>query len=64
MNALREALDSYLLMRRGLGYSLKAAGKTLSKFLSFLEERGATYITTVWPRNGLWRRVHNNSHIA
>jgi hypothetical protein len=46
MNTLREAVESYLAMRRGLGFKLREAGKGLLDFASFLEQRGATYITT------------------
>ena len=46
MNTLREALEDYLIMRRGLGFKLRCDGQRLLDFVSFLEERGATYITT------------------
>jgi integrase/recombinase XerD len=46
MNTLREAVEDYLRMRRNLGFKLREAGKGLQDFVSFLEERGATYITT------------------
>lgn len=46
MNTLRAAIEDYLAMRRGLGFKLCRAGKGLLDFLSFLEARGATYITT------------------
>ena len=46
MNTLREAVEDYLTMRRGLGFKLREAGKGLLDFVSFLEQRGATYITT------------------
>jgi len=46
MNTLRAAIEDYLTMRRGLGFKLCRAGKGLLDFASFLEERGATYITT------------------
>jgi integrase/recombinase XerD len=45
MNTLREAVEEYLTMRRGLGFKLHRDGKRLLDFVSFLEERGATYIT-------------------
>jgi integrase/recombinase XerD len=47
MNTLRESVVDYLTMRRGLGFKLSDAGKGLLAFISFLEQRGATYITTV-----------------
>lgn len=46
MNTLRESVEDYLAMRRGLGFKLRDAGKGLLDFASFLEQRGTTYITT------------------
>jgi integrase/recombinase XerD len=46
MNTVREAVTQYLAMRRALGFKLEDAGAALFKFVSFLEERGASYITT------------------
>jgi integrase/recombinase XerD len=46
MNTLRESVADYLTMRRGLGFKLSEAGKGLLDFISFLEQRGATSITT------------------
>lgn len=46
MNALRAALRDYLDTRRGLGFELRMPGKNLDKFVSFLEQEGAAYITT------------------
>ncbi len=46
MNTLRESVADYLAMRRGLGFKLSEAGKRLLDFVSFLEQRGATSITT------------------
>lgn len=46
MNTLREAVQEYLSMRRGLGFKLHYAGVTLPDFVSYLEKHGATYITT------------------
>ena len=46
MNNLRESLTEYLAMRRALGYKLYKAGKGLTDFVSFLEQRGESYITT------------------
>lgn len=45
MNTLREALRSYLEMRRGLGYKLQEAGKALIDFVAFLEQQHVSYIT-------------------
>ena len=45
MNTLREALQDYLALRRGLGYKMYDAGLLLPRFVSFLEERQAKHIT-------------------
>ena len=46
MNTLREALTEYLQLRRSLGFKLQDAGLQLPRFVTFLEERGSTIITT------------------
>jgi len=46
MKTLREAVEDYLTMRRGLGFKLREAGNGLADFVSFLEEQGVDYITT------------------
>lgn len=46
MNSLREAVEEYLAMRRSLGFKLRVAGEGLPDFVSFVEQKGATYITT------------------
>lgn len=45
MNTLREALQEYLVLRRSLGYKMHDAGLLLPRFISFMEERRAQYIT-------------------
>lgn len=45
MNTLREAVRTYLDMRRGLGFKLRDAGNALVDFVSFLEQHHASYIT-------------------
>ncbi len=45
MNTLREAVRTYLDMRRGLGFKLRDAGKALVDFVSFLKQHHASYIT-------------------
>ena len=45
MNTLREALQEYLELRRGLGYKMHDAGLLLPRFVSFMEERQAQHIT-------------------
>jgi integrase/recombinase XerD len=46
MSPLRTALGDYLSTRRALGFELRTAGRNLEKFVSFLENQGATYVTT------------------
>jgi integrase len=45
MNTLREAMQDYLSMRRGLGFKMYDAGLRLPQFVSFLEQRQAPSIT-------------------
>ena len=45
MSTLREAVDDYLALRRGLGFKLRIAGPRLLDFIAFLEREGAPYIT-------------------
>jgi integrase/recombinase XerD len=46
MTKLRDAVQDYLAMRRALGFKLRDAGKGLLDFVSFLERRRASHITT------------------
>jgi len=45
MNTLRDAVREYLDMRRGLGFKLREAGNGLLDFVTFLEQRKASFIT-------------------
>lgn len=45
MNALRQAVQEYLAMRRSLGFKLASTGPALLDFVSFLEQQRASYIT-------------------
>jgi integrase/recombinase XerD len=45
MSSLREAAEDYLRMRRALGYKLELAGWHLGKFVTYLEQTGATTVT-------------------
>jgi integrase len=45
MNTLRQAVQEYLSLRRGLGFKLQDAGKGLLDFVLFMERRRASYIT-------------------
>jgi hypothetical protein len=46
MTDLRSALDQYLSMRQGLGYKYQHQARRLVDFVSFMEARQATFITT------------------
>jgi integrase len=46
MNRIRCAIDDYLSVRRALGYKLEDHGWLLAGFASFMEEHGATTVTT------------------
>lgn len=45
MNTLRQVLQEYLSLRRGLGFKLPKAGKALLDFVTFMEQHRASYIT-------------------
>ena len=46
MKTLKEAIQDYLVLRRGLGFKLKKHSRFLKEFASFLEQAGASQITT------------------
>jgi integrase/recombinase XerD len=46
MTALRDAVADYLTIRRALGYKLREHERALASFVSFLEDAGASTITT------------------
>jgi integrase len=46
MTPLRQALADYLTLRRTLGYRLERAGKLLAQFVAYLEELGASTLTS------------------
>jgi integrase/recombinase XerD len=45
MNTLGQALSEYLDLRRGLGFKMCDAGLLLPRFVAFMDERQAPYIT-------------------
>lgn len=45
MNALREAVEDYLAMRRGLGFKLEGLAKLLNSFVTFCEDRDVDHVT-------------------
>jgi integrase len=46
MSPLRQALAGYLAVRRALGYKLARPEKLLAQFIAYLEDQGATTVTT------------------
>jgi integrase len=52
--SLRQALDEYLRLRRGLGFKLVSDQRLLESFVGFLEQAGAQHITSelalMWAR--------------
>ncbi len=48
---LRHALDDYLTVRRSLGFKLTRDGLLLEQFVTFLEEAGASTVTTELARS-------------
>lgn len=62
MNTLREAVADYLALRRSLGFKLHDAGRALSGFVSFLELRGASHITTILALE--WAQLPSSAHPA
>jgi integrase len=45
MNTLREALQEYVGLRKGLGYKMHSEGLLLPRFVSFMEAHRAEYIS-------------------
>jgi integrase/recombinase XerD len=46
MSTLRDSVESYIALRRSLGFKLREPSRLLRHFVSFLEEQGITHITT------------------
>jgi len=46
MTGLRAMLNQYLQVRRALGYKLERAGRLLPRFVTFVHQAGAPFITT------------------
>jgi len=45
MTALEQSVEEYLTIRRALGYKLEHHGRYLPKFVAFLNEAGATFVS-------------------
>ena len=46
MTALHDAIEKYISLRQSLGFKLESAASGLRKFATFMELKGAPYITT------------------
>jgi integrase/recombinase XerD len=46
MNTLREAVEEYVIIRRGLGTELRLPAAALRRFVEFLEHEKSDFITT------------------
>ncbi len=46
MSNLRNSVESYIALRRSLGFKLREPSRLLRHFVSFLEEQGITHMTT------------------
>src|SRR5215469_12849967 len=62
MNKLRKAAEDYIEMRRCLGYKLYRPAVLLPDFISFLEQKGASYITI--PLALEWAQCHRSAQPA
>ena len=47
MNELGQALDSYLALRRALGFKLEKAEKRLRNFVEYMQAKQSSIVTTV-----------------
>jgi hypothetical protein len=45
MNTLRQALEDYLALRQAMGFQVRDARSLLRRFIEFLEQQPAAYIT-------------------
>ena len=66
MTDLHSALQRYLSMRKGLGYKYQHQTRRLADFVSFMEKRKATTITTKlameWATLPIDRKRSANTH--
>jgi integrase len=60
MTSLRTALGDYLRIRRRLGFELREEGRQLEGFVGFLEQAGATTITTELAL--MWAKLPVHAH--
>ena len=58
MKTLPDAIEDYIGLRRSLGFKLKDAAIGLRDFAAFLEQKGATHITTNLARKWAMQKSH------
>ena len=61
MNTLHQALTEYLKLRRAFGYKLDRLETRLRRFLSFLDGKGTSRITTAMAVRGHPKTRHPGS---
>lgn len=64
MSGLHESIDSYITLRRGLGYQLANAERALHDYADFLAARGETAITTTSALAWATAREGRGAHYA
>jgi len=58
MTSLRDAIEHYIALRRSLGFQLRDAANGLRQFASFMEDKGAAYVTTQLAREWAMLPAH------
>jgi integrase/recombinase XerD len=64
MTDLHQAIDSYIALRRGLGYQLRNAERALHQYADFLQARGETMVTTASALHWAASREGTTAHYA
>ena len=62
MSKLQLALDDYLEVRRAFGFKLEKLAQYLRSFIAFMDEQGASHITTELALS--WARQPADGHPA
>ena len=66
MKPLRNAVEDYIALRRSLGFKLRDMATGLTDFVSFLEQKAASYLNPAYyaPDNAIQRAVSGGFDIA
>jgi integrase/recombinase XerD len=64
MTDLHQAIDSYISLRRGLGYQLRNAERALHDYAGFLQAAGETTVTTASALRWAASRQGTTAHYA